>query len=191
MEGRENTISCIQGILRKRVKEAGQKKEVLRQLRNPGPVYIKLMFMRYTGVWLKIFLRLALEQEAGSNENKTQIGWGCGHGIQNQELLKGWNRIDGIWYCLDTETGVWIEKPSMTSEAACRLLENKLLEMGMYQDEEEPLQFKVDYENNQMVQVSVGYEDKPDVFHRINTYEIDKKKGTADPVVGDKEFSLW
>ena len=34
----------------------------------------------------------------------------------------------------------------MTSEAACRLLENKLLEMGMYQDEEEPLQFKVDYE---------------------------------------------
>ena len=37
----------------------------------------------------------------------------------------------------------------------------------------------------------VGYEDKPDVFHRINTYEIDKKKGTADPVVGDKEFSLW
>ena len=91
---------------------------------------------------------------------------------ENQELLKGWNRIDGIWYCLDTETGVWIEKPSMTSEA-------------------EPLQFKVDYENNQMVQVSVGYEDKPDVFHRINTYEIDKKKGTADPVVGDKEFSLW
>lgn len=42
---------------------------------------------------------------------------------ENQELLKGWNRIDGIWYCLDTETGVWIEKPSMTSEAACRLLE--------------------------------------------------------------------
>lgn len=110
---------------------------------------------------------------------------------ENQELLKGWNRIDGIWYCLDTETGVWIEKPSMTSEAACRLLENKLLEMGMYRDEEEPLQFKVDYENTQMVQVSVGYEDKPDVFHRINTYEIDKKKGTADPVVGDKEFSLW
>lgn len=177
MEGRENTISCIQGILRKRVKEAGQKKEVLRQLRNPGPVYIKLMFMWYTGVRLKIFLRLALEQEAGSDEN--------------QELLKGWNRIDGIWYCLDTETGVWIEKPSMTSEAACRLLENKLLEMGMYRDEEEPLQFKVDYENTQMVQVSVGYEDKPDVFHRINTYEIDKKKGTADPVVGDKEFSLW
>lgn len=110
---------------------------------------------------------------------------------ENQELLKGWNRIDGIWYCLDTETGVWIEKPSMTSEVACRLLENKLLEMGMYRDEEEPLQFKVDYENTQMVQVSVGYEDKPDVFHRINTYEIDKKKGTADPVVGDKEFSLW
>lgn len=81
MEGRENTISCIQGILRKRVKEAEQKKEVLRQLRNPGPVYIKLMFMRYTGVWLKIFLRLALEQEAGSDENRTQIGWGWAHGI--------------------------------------------------------------------------------------------------------------
>ena len=63
---------------------------------------------------------------------------------ENEEPLKGWNRINGTWYCLDTETGVWIEKPSMTAEAACRLLENKLVEMEMYQDEEEPLQFKVD-----------------------------------------------
>ena len=78
----------------------------------------------------------------------------------------------------------------MTAEAACRLLENKPVEMEMYQDEEEPLQFKVDYENSKMIQVSVGYEEKPDVFHRINTYEIDKKKGTADPVVGEKEFPL-
>ena len=92
MEGRENTISCIQGILRKQVKEAGQKKEVLRQLRNPGPVYIKLMFMRYTGVWLKIFLRLALEQEAGSDENKTQIGWGWAHGIHTGLYISGLGR---------------------------------------------------------------------------------------------------
>ena len=113
--------------------------------------------------------------------------WVC---EENEEPLKGWNRINGTWYCLDTETGVWIEKPSMTAEAACRLLENKLVEMEMYQDEEDPLQFKVDYENSKMIQVSVGYEEKPDVFHRINTYEIDKKKGTADPVVGEKEFSL-
>ena len=48
---------------------------------------------------------------------------------ENEEPLKGWNRINGTWYCLDTETGVWIEKPSMTAEAACRLLENKLVEM--------------------------------------------------------------
>ena len=41
---------------------------------------------------------------------------------ENQELLKGWNRIDGIWYCLDTETGVWIEKPSMTSEKAGQMV---------------------------------------------------------------------
>ena len=79
----------------------------------------------------------------------------------------------------------------MGASKICYYLASQLLEMGMYRDEEEPLQFKVDYENNQMVQVSVGYEDKPDVFHRINTYEIDKRKGTADPVVGDKEFSLW
>ena len=116
---------------------------------------------------------------------------GCTFPAWAGEWIQGEN---GQWVYEENQellTGVWIEKPSMTSEAACRLLENKLLEMGMYRDEEEPLQFKVDYENTQMVQVSVGYEDKPDVFHRINTYEIDKRKGTADPVVGDKEFSLW
>ena len=50
------------------------------------------MFMRYTGVRLKIFLRLALEQEAGSDENKTQIGWGCAHGIHTGLYISGLGR---------------------------------------------------------------------------------------------------
>ena len=37
---------------------------------------------------------------------------------ENQELLKGWNRIDGIWYCLDTETAVVIRNRMVRNEKA-------------------------------------------------------------------------
>ena len=39
--------------------------------------------------------------------------------------------------------------------------------------------------------LSVGYEEKPGLFHRLNSYEIDRKKGTAEPVVGKESISLW
>ncbi|MBS6853073.1 hypothetical protein G5B36_05560 [Enterocloster aldensis] len=39
--------------------------------------------------------------------------------------------------------------------------------------------------------LSVGYEEKPGLFHRLNSYGIDRKKGTAEPVAGKEAISLW
>lgn len=110
---------------------------------------------------------------------------------EDQEILKGWQRIDGKWYCLDSQTGAWVQKPRLTPEAACHLLDNRLQEMGMYQYEEEELQYKVEYETDDRLKISVGYEEKPGVFHTLNTYEINRKNGIADPVVGKEEIGLW
>ena len=64
-------------------------------------------------------------------------------------------------------------------------------ELGLYQDEEEELEFKVDYEDGSQLILSVGYEEKPGQFHRLNSYGIDRKKGTAEPVIGKEIISLW
>lgn len=114
-----------------------------------------------------------------------------GQDTRETAVLKGWNQIDGRWYCLDAQTGVWIPRPVLTAEAASYLLDNKLKDLGLYQDEEEELEFKVDYEDGSQLILSVGYEEKPGLFHRLNSYEIDRKKGTAEPVVGKESISLW
>ena len=130
----------------------------------------------------------------------TQAAWAAGwvqeqdgqwYYEDGQERLTGWNMIDGTWYCLDSRTGAWEPKPQIDPQAACYLLENRLKELGLYQDEEEELEFKVDYEDDSQLILSVGYEEKPGQFHRLNSYGIDRKKGTAEPVIGKEIISLW
>lgn len=116
---------------------------------------------------------------------------GGGQDTRETAVLKGWNQIDGRWYCLDAQTGVWIPRPVLTAEAASHLLDNKLKDLGLYRDEEEELEFKVDYEDGIQLILSVGYEEKPGLFHRLNSYEIDRKKGSAEPAVGKETISLW
>ena len=116
---------------------------------------------------------------------------GGGQDTRETAVLKGWNQIDGRWYCLDAQTGVWIPRPVLTAEAASHLLDNKLKDLGLYQDEEEELELKVDYEDGIQLILSVGYEEKPGLFHRLNSYEIDRKKGSAEPAVGKETISLW
>ena len=116
---------------------------------------------------------------------------GGGQDTRETAVLKGWNQIDGRWYCLDAQPGVWIPRPVLTAEAASHLLDNKLKDLGLYQDEEEELEFKVDYEDGIQLILSVGYEEKPGLFHRLNSYEIDRKKGSAEPAVGKETISLW
>lgn len=105
-------------------------------------------------------------------------------------LATGWNQIDGKWYYLDSGSGSWIEKPALTAENIFYLLQNYLSANQLYQNEEAPLEIRVNEENAQSIEVSLGYEDVPLSFKTINTYKIDKKTGETDPVVG-KDFNIW
>ena len=60
----------------------------------------------------------------------------------------------------------------------------------MYQYEEYDVICRLEEDDENTITVSVGYEDRPGYFHALNTYEISKKSGMADPVIGT-DFSLW
>lgn len=111
---------------------------------------------------------------------------------ENGFMETGWIYDEGNknWYFLNEETGVWETRPAIDREGACHLLENALVKADLYQNEEEPLQFKVEYETSDMVKVVVGTEKEPGRFYPINTYEISRKTGIAEAVVGD-DLSLY
>lgn len=109
---------------------------------------------------------------------------------ENGERAAGWTRIDGRWYALDPETGAWVEKPALTGEAACRLLENYLADAGLYQEEDGEVYCRVDYVSKSGYTVSAGYEEKPGRFRTLNTYEVNVKNRTAKAAVGGEEISL-
>lgn len=108
---------------------------------------------------------------------------------EDGEMLTGWQYVDGTWYLLDRDTGAWIARPAITAESAPYLLENKLKEQNLYQDEEEELIYRINYETKEYITVSVGYEDVPGQFFTLNIYEIERKTGMAKPVIGSS-FSL-
>lgn len=109
---------------------------------------------------------------------------------ENGERAVGWTRVDGRWYALDSGTGEWIQKPALTEEAACYLLENYLADAGLYQDEDEEVCCRVDYVSKNGYTVSAGYEEKPGRFRTLNTYEVNVKNRTAKAAVGGNEISL-
>lgn len=107
------------------------------------------------------------------------------------ELARGWVQVEKIWYYMDKETGLWQEKPSITKENAPYLLENILVKADLYQHEEEELRYRVEYDTRDIVKVSVEYEEKPDVFHIINTFDIDKNQKTAKSYVTKEEYAVY
>ncbi len=109
---------------------------------------------------------------------------------ENGERAVGWTKIDGKWYALDEETGVWIERPALTEEAACYLLENYLADAGLYQNEDEEVYCRVDYVSREGYTISAGYEEKPGLFRTLNTYEVNVKNRTAKALVGGNTISL-
>ena len=42
-------------------------------------------------------------------------------------LASGWQKIDGVWYYLDAENGVWDSHPSLDETSVCYLVENALV----------------------------------------------------------------
>lgn len=103
----------------------------------------------------------------------------------------GWQSIDGIWYYLDTESGVLNSRPTMTGEAASHLLSNKLKEAGLYQDEESELVCRVDYIMDGVIYISVGLQSSPNDFTVITSYEVNQRRGTAEDRSTKIKFNLW
>lgn len=124
----------------------------------------------------------------------------AGQWLQNQEggwlyqedgvSLTGWQNIDGWWYYLDPETGLWQENPSITAQGACCLLENRLKELNLYQDEDRETSCRLEEEKKNSYRVSVGYYEKPDVWRSLNFFEVDPRTGVAKSESGRWEVEL-
>lgn len=103
----------------------------------------------------------------------------------------GWQKIDGTWYYLDTETGVWNPRPTMNGETASYLLSNKLKDAGLYQDEEAEVVCRVDYIMDRTIYLSVGIWTSPNDFSTITSFEVNQRRGTAESKETKIKFNLW
>lgn len=101
-------------------------------------------------------------------------------------LASGWQKIDGVWYYLDTETGVWNSHPSLDETSVCYLVENAVNRAGCFNQEisdDIVLHYRVDSKNQYKYTVVVQEESRPDeVWATLKTFEVDKKTGKAKDV---------
>lgn len=99
---------------------------------------------------------------------------------QDGSYATGWIQADGLWYYLDQDTGLWVERPALTETAACHLLENAVNRAGWYQSEQFPLQFSVTSSGGRTMKISVLLETAPSqVSSTLGTFEVDIRQGTA------------
>lgn len=103
----------------------------------------------------------------------------------------GWQQIDGYWYYLDVETGIWKPAPAITEESAVYLLGNALKKAGLYQDEGAELICRVDSSDNNYIYISVGTEKTPNYFSILNTFTVNRKTGRAESSYSKDKFDLW
>lgn len=103
----------------------------------------------------------------------------------------GWQNIDGTWYYLDGETGVWNPRPTMNGEAASHLLSNKLKAAGLYQNEDSEVVCRVDYIMDGIIYLSVGTQTSPNDFSVITSFEVNQRRGTAESKNTKIKFNLW
>lgn len=83
------------------------------------------------------------------------------------------------------------EQPAINRENAPYLLENILIREGLYQDEDEELEYRVTYDTKDVLTITVGWEDRPGVFRTICTFEMDKSRKTARSLVTKKEYAVY
>ena len=110
---------------------------------------------------------------------------------EDGRLAAGWNRIDKIWYYMDTGTGLWQKEPAVNEENAPYLMENTMVRAGLYQDEKEDIEYRAVYSTKDTVEVCVGWEEKPGEFHTINIFNIDKRTGIAKSRVTKEEYEVY
>ena len=101
-------------------------------------------------------------------------------------LASGWQKIDGVWYNLDGETGVWNSHPSLDETSVCHLVENAVNRAGWFNreiSEDIVLHYRVDSKNQYKYTVVVQEESRPDeIGSTLKTFEVDRRTGTAKDV---------
>ena len=98
-------------------------------------------------------------------------------------LASGWQKINGIWYDLDPETGVWNERPALDETSVCYLVENAVNKAGWFNqkiEEDVILHYRVDASTKYKYTVLLQEENRPDeIGSTLKTFEVDKRTGTA------------
>lgn len=98
-------------------------------------------------------------------------------------LASGWKKINGVWYDLDTETGVWNAHPALDETAVCHLVENAVNRTGWFDreiSEDAVLHYRVDSSNSYKYTVVLQKESTPDeIGTTLKNFEVDKKTGKA------------
>lgn len=98
----------------------------------------------------------------------------------------GWQKIGGVWYYLDPESGVWNSHPALDQTSVCYLLENAVNKKGWFNreiSEDEILHYNVDSSSQYKYTVVIQKEDRPDeIGSTLKTFEVDKRTGTAKDV---------
>lgn len=134
---------------------------------------------RRAGVLLALLLTLLGTSTAWAGEWK-QLEDGDWKYEENGADVTGWIQVDGTWYYMEPDTGLWNPRPALTETAACKLLENAVNRAGWYRNEDTEKVYKVDSTSKNTITVSIMLETQPMVVTgTLNTFEIDLRNATA------------
>jgi len=107
-------------------------------------------------------------------------------------MQTGWVKAaeDGLWYCLDTETGAWVRRPVLDDTAVIRFMENETGRSGYYAGEERELILCVDSRQDNLIYVSLRAIDGPNNYTTLNNYRVHRKTGKVSADAG-ADFELY
>ena len=106
-------------------------------------------------------------------------------------MQTGWVKAaDGLWYCLDMETGAWVRRPVLDDTAVIRLMENEISRTGYYASEEREMTVCVDSRQNNLIYVSLRAIDGPNNYTILNNYRVHRKTGKVSADAGG-DFELY
>ena len=124
-------------------------------------------------------------------------GWSQEDGVwyyygESGEKENGWIQAeeDGLWYYLASDTGSWMQRPVLDTEAAVHLLENAIKKAGYYQNEKQPVEVREDWRDDRVICMSVRMITGPNSDAILNNYEVNRKTGAVKAAVGGS-FNLY
>lgn len=114
---------------------------------------------------------------AGQWEQTVDGDWKYG---EDGTYFTGWQKVDNVWYYLNPETELWVEKPQLNDESVCRLLENAVNRAGWYHNEDKEMYYQIDSSDKYQYTVSLMVSTEP-YFSTgtLNTFDVSKKTGLA------------